>query len=54
MIAPNYAPRRSELARSLGLERKAAAAPTVTAPETKGGSAAAETPKTRGRAEKAA
>ena len=52
MVAPNYAKSRSELARSMGLGRKAAAAVEEQAPVME--NTPAETPKRRGRAKLAA
>ncbi len=54
MVAPAYAAKRSELARSIGLGRKAATETVSEAEPETAEAAPAETPKKRGRAKKAA
>jgi predicted transcriptional regulator len=54
MVAPNYAAQRSELAKSLGLGRKAAEEAATTAVEAEPEAEPAPAPKKRGRKPKAA
>ena len=53
MVAPNYAEARSNLARTMGLGRKPAAAPQAPAPEAKNGKKPARAKRTRKVAEAA-